>query len=207
MTTSSLLCRRGDYRPSYGNRLQPSLNLPLGFTVVHSNNHYLFHITDIYITHTYYLLLIQVSLRQIRGCPLGAGCWWRDRERVFLVATIMDDFTITHLSFAIPAILVVLTIPSVWILATHRSRHGKLDSHSDLYEDQDGKATPESMAAYSTKRLFIGIATLLFLGTAFSFAMSIMVFIERHFWTESANLVQLGLLASWVFDLLQLVSQ
>jgi hypothetical protein len=59
-------------------------------------------------------------------------------------------------SYAAPAFIVGTTIPVIWKFAKN-IRRARPTKQEGLYEDRDGKATEESMAAYSTKKQFIVI--------------------------------------------------
>jgi hypothetical protein len=65
-------------------------------------------------------------------------------------------------SYAAPAFIAAATIPVIWKFAKN-IRHPRAVKPEGLYEDRDGKATEESMKAYSTKKqfivIFIGLGT------------------------------------------------
>jgi hypothetical protein len=73
-------------------------------------------------------------------------------------------------SFAGPAFIAATTIPIIWRFAKN-VRRPKPTNDDGLYEDNDGKATQESMASYSTKKQFIFIFTGVGFGLAASFAL------------------------------------
>jgi hypothetical protein len=59
-------------------------------------------------------------------------------------------------SYAAPAFIAAATIPVIWKFAKN-IRQPRAVKPEGLYEDRDGKATEESMKAYSTKKQFIVI--------------------------------------------------
>jgi hypothetical protein len=80
-------------------------------------------------------------------------------------------------SYAAPAYIAATTIPVIWKFAKNIRRPRPVKSEA-LYEDRDGKATEESMAAYSTKRQFIVIFLALGFGTAASFTLVVDTFAQ-----------------------------
>jgi hypothetical protein len=80
-------------------------------------------------------------------------------------------------SYTAPAFIAAATIPVVWRFAKN-IRRAKAIKNDDLYEDEDGKATEESMASYSTKKAFTVIFVGLGLGLAASFALIVDSFVQ-----------------------------
>lgn len=84
----------------------------------------------------------------------------------------MDD-PLKAISYAAPAFIAAATIPVVWRFAKNIRRAKPIKS-GGLYEDEDGKATEESMASYSTKKSF----TVIFLGLGFGLAASFALIVD-----------------------------
>jgi hypothetical protein len=65
-------------------------------------------------------------------------------------------------SYAAPTFIVAATIPVIWKFAKN-IRQPRAVKPEGLYEDRDGKASEESMKAYSTRKqfivIFIGLGT------------------------------------------------
>lgn len=94
----------------------------------------------------------------------------------------MGDLPLKLASFAAPAFIVATTIPVVWKFASNIQRP-RPNKDNGLYEDEDGKATEESMSNYSTKRQFTTIFCGLGFGLAASLALvvnSFAQFLEFH---------------------------
>lgn len=82
------------------------------------------------------------------------------------------DASVETVSYIIPALVAVFTIPVIWRFAKS-IRSTKIIKEDEIYQDEDGEATEESMAKYSTKRHFIVIFVATGLGVASSFALTI----------------------------------
>lgn len=80
------------------------------------------------------------------------------------------------------------------------TRRVKTTNEPALYEDEDGAATEESQALYSTKRQFTAIFVLLGLGLATSLGLAIVATVRKDQSSYTGlSLVQLWLLfPSWV---------
>lgn len=111
----------------------------------------------------------------------------------------MDD-NISAASVAAPALILLLTIPTVWRFSKNPTRGAvKVPNDAALYEDKDGIATEESMKAYSTKTPFVFAFLALATGLCLSFASAVYgtVRTEDHF--SQTCLAQIWVLfASWV---------
>jgi hypothetical protein len=85
----------------------------------------------------------------------------------------MDD-PLHLLFYILPALITLLTLPSIWVFA--RSIHRAKDvDHGGLYEDRDGVATQESMEEFSARKLIILISAAVTVGLAASFAFAVFV--------------------------------
>jgi hypothetical protein len=84
---------------------------------------------------------------------------------------------LTFGKYAAPAFVVATTVPVVWKFGKNL-RNPRLVKSEALYEDRDGKATEESMKAYSTKKQFIVIFVGLGVGIAATFALLVNTFIQ-----------------------------
>ncbi|KAI6712168.1 hypothetical protein JHW43_005299 [Diplocarpon mali] len=102
------------------------------------------------------------------------------------------------LSYASPALIVILTLPAIWRFAT-RLRHGKSVKKEVLYRDRDGVANEDSMAEYQTKRSFAVIFVALGLGSASSLTLVILATVYRASYITPIWL----LFWSWILSLLQ----
>ena len=103
------------------------------------------------------------------------------------------------LPLAIPFIVAVLTLRPAWTLVRSVRRTKTLDDGA-LYEDRDGVATKESMAAYSSKQSFIVIFISSGLGLSASIALTVFA-IAKELWRnpDGVDLSHVGLLIlSWV---------
>lgn len=95
-------------------------------------------------------------------------------------------------AFATPIFTGLCTASVVWRFAKN-IRKAKPIKKDAIYEDEDGKATEESMASYSAKRSFIVI----FLGVAFGLAgaltnlVNVIIFLFEYHYPDY-NLVLCG---------------
>lgn len=85
----------------------------------------------------------------------------------------MED-SLALLFYILPALVTVLTFPSIWGFAKS-IRRAKVVDHSGLYEDRDGVATEESMKKFSARKLIIIVSVAVVIGLAASFAFAISV--------------------------------
>ena len=115
--------------------------------------------------------------------------------------TVMGSYQITasDISNASLVLIALSTIPSLWRLAK-RARRVKTTNEPALYEDEDGAATEESQALFSTKRQFIAIFALLGLGIATSLGLAVAATVRKDQSSYSGlSIVQVWLLfPSWV---------
>lgn len=89
----------------------------------------------------------------------------------FTVTSAMSHAVLTPLSAAGLAVVGLSGLPGLFaILAQIRNRTPK----DNFYEDIDGKATPESIAAFSNTRPKVAILTLSVLGLGLSVAISVL---------------------------------
>ena len=114
---------------------------------------------------------------------------------------LMGSYSITTSGVSNTAFVLILlsSIPSLWRLAK-RTRRVKATNEPALYEDEDGAATKESQALYSTKRQFTAIFVLVGLGLVTSLGLAIVAIAREHELNYSrVSRVQLWLLfPSWV---------
>jgi hypothetical protein len=80
-------------------------------------------------------------------------------------------------TYVAPAFIVTTTIPVIWQFGKN-IRRPRPTKNEGLYEDRDGKATEESMAAYSTKKQFIVIFVGLGVGLLASLALVVDTFAQ-----------------------------
>lgn len=76
-------------------------------------------------------------------------------------------------SYAAPAFIATATIPVIWKIAKN-IRKPRVVKPEGLYEDRDGKATEESMKAYSTKKQFI----IIFIGLGIGMLASLTLVVD-----------------------------
>lgn len=98
----------------------------------------------------------------------------------YLAALLLNnpmDASLKTVSYVIPVLIAIFTIPVIWRFAKN-IRSTKTIKEDEIYQDEDGKATEESMAKYSTKRSFILIFLGTALGVASSFALAVIATIE-----------------------------
>ena len=84
---------------------------------------------------------------------------------------------LTFGKYAAPAFVVATTVPVVWSFGKNL-RTPKVVKSEGLYEDRDGKASEESMTAYSTKKQFVVIFVGTGVGIAASFTLLVNTFIQ-----------------------------
>lgn len=132
-----------------------------------------------------------VPLHLARSCHARSSDPFREMGSYSITAS-----GISNASFVL---LALFTIPSLWRL-TKRTRRVKATNEPALYEDEDGAATEESQALYSTKYQFASIFVLLGLGLATSLGLAIVATVRKdQFQSSDLMLVQLWLLfPSWV---------
>lgn len=104
----------------------------------------------------------------------------------------MADAVIRVVPYAAPALVATFTVRSIWGLAKKFRRNKSHDV--GLYKDEDGEATEESMAEYSTKSSFLIIFIALAMGLATSFALAVMA----TSWAFSVLDLAWLLFVSWV---------
>jgi hypothetical protein len=106
--------------------------------------------------------------------------------------------TLRVISHALPVLIGVLTISPLWTLVAS-FRRTRTVAQDALYQDKDGVATKESMAAYSTTRQFI----LVFIGTGLGLAASFSLAVFATVNSQSFDILSIWLLnLSWVGHLL-----
>ncbi|KAE9367318.1 P-loop containing nucleoside triphosphate hydrolase protein [Stipitochalara longipes BDJ] len=110
---------------------------------------------------------------------------------------------LTFGKFAAPAFVVATTIPVVWKFGKNLRSPRQVKSEG-LYEDRDGKATEESMKAYSTKKQFIVIFIGLGIGIAASFALLVNTFIQALEFNDPPLIW--ATFACWILALIQVLS-
>ncbi|KAK2628213.1 hypothetical protein QTJ16_002859 [Diplocarpon rosae] len=104
------------------------------------------------------------------------------------------------LSYASPALIVILTLPAIWRFAA-RLRRGKNLKNETLYKDRDGVANEKSMAAYQTKHCFAVIFVALGLGSASSLTLVVLGTVYHV-----SDITPIWLLFwSWILSLLQVL--
>ena len=109
----------------------------------------------------------------------------------------MDD-SIANTSYAVFVLTAVFTLPSISRLAK-RPWRVKTTNDDGIYEDEDGKATKESMAKFSNKAQFAVIFAAASIGLAVSFALAIFATVRRETSFSDLCLTQLWLLfPAWV---------
>jgi hypothetical protein len=102
-------------------------------------------------------------------------------------------------TYAAPAFIVATTIPVVWKFAKN-IRRPRQTKNEGLYEDRDGKATEESMTAYSTKKQFIVIFIGLGIGLLASLALVVNTFAQiLEFHDPALILITFGCWVSHTF--------
>ena len=110
----------------------------------------------------------------------------------------MMDSSVANTSYAFFFLTAVFTIPSVSRLIK-RPWRVKSTNNDALYEDEDGVATEESMAKYSTKAHFAVIFGAAGLGLAVAFALAVFATVRRENGFTDLCLTQLWLLfPAWV---------
>lgn len=87
----------------------------------------------------------------------------------------ISDSAISYTAFALTALS---TVPSLWRLAK-RTRRVKTTNEPELYEDEDGAATEESQARFSTKRQWIAIFVVVSLALATSLGLAIVATVRK----------------------------
>lgn len=105
------------------------------------------------------------------------------------------DENIEAVSYAIPILVGVLTISPAWTLVKS-FRRTKTTTDNALYQDKDGIATEESMAAYSTKTSLVFIFMSCLLGLAASFALAVFATVSRAYFHHIPSIWLLSV--SWV---------
>ena len=98
----------------------------------------------------------------------------------------MDD-PLHILPYAVPSVVIVLTVPSVWRFAKN-TRGVKASDTSRIYEDQDGIATKESMENFSAKKQVAVISFGIALGLAVSFAFAVFATASPSFTVDVTHL-------------------
>jgi hypothetical protein len=109
------------------------------------------------------------------------------------------DSSIANTSYASFILTAIFTIPSISRIA---KRPWRVNIANDgVYEDEDGAATEESMAKFSTKRLFAVIYGVTGTGLAISFALAVFATVQRANSFSELCLTQLWLLfPAWVSE-------
>lgn len=108
------------------------------------------------------------------------------------MSAIISDavFPLSVVSLAVAA---VATLPGAFgIIAQTRNRTPR----DNFYEDKDGKATPESMAAFSNRRPKAFIIGLAIVGLGTSIAVSALSMSDSH--SDNPNLVNWLITVAWV---------
>lgn len=108
------------------------------------------------------------------------------------------DSSIANTAYASILFIALSTVPSIRRL-TKTLRQVKPPNDTALYEDEDGVATEESMAKYSTKYSFTVIFGATSLGLAIAFGAAIFASVARENPLSDLCVTQLWLLsAAWV---------
>lgn len=108
----------------------------------------------------------------------------------------MDD-PLQLLPYAVPVVVAILTVPSVWQFARN-IRRGKDSDLGELYEDKDGVASKESTSSFSARKQLIIISLAVGLGSAASFAFAVFATVSPS--SAFDDVIQPWLLfGSWVF--------
>ncbi|KAL3419949.1 ABC transporter [Phlyctema vagabunda] len=116
----------------------------------------------------------------------------------------MDTQT-ENVIYAAAVLIGLITVPSVVRLVRGPWRI-KVTNNDGLYEDEDGKATEESMTKYSIKTAFISISITTALGLAASFAQAVFLTVKKDSASTTAFLTKVWLqFAVWVLLLIQFV--
>lgn len=107
------------------------------------------------------------------------------------------EIPLANVAYASFTLVVLFSLPSIWRLAKAPWRVNPPSSPT-LYEDEDGVATEESMAHFSTKRQFVVIFFAAPIGIAASFGLAVWATVLKPSFSDLI-IVQLWLLfASWV---------
>ncbi|TVY20099.1 ATP-dependent bile acid permease [Lachnellula arida] len=114
----------------------------------------------------------------------------------------MDD-PLQLLQYAVPVVVAILTIPSVWQFARN-IRRGKDSNPGELYEDKDGVASKESTSNFSARKQIIVISLAVGLGLASSFAFAVFATVSPSSAFDDVTQPWL-LFGSWFFTLIQVV--
>ncbi|TVY43944.1 ATP-dependent bile acid permease [Lachnellula occidentalis] len=114
----------------------------------------------------------------------------------------MDD-PLQLLPYAVPTVVAILTIPSVWQFARN-IRRGKDSDHGELYEDKDGVASKDTMGSFSARKQIIVISLADGLGLAASFAFAVFATASQSSTFDDVTQPWL-IFGSWVFTLIQVV--
>ena len=108
------------------------------------------------------------------------------------------DSSIAYTSYASFILTTLFSIPFISRLAK-RPWRVKSTNEEVLYKDEDGTATEESMAKYSTKAQFASISVAAGVGLAVSFAVAVFATVRRGNLSSNLRLIQLWLLfPAWV---------
>lgn len=113
------------------------------------------------------------------------------------------ETNIANVSYASIVLIALSTIPPLFRLAKRPWRINRTNE-PELYEDEDGVATPESMSRFSVKKHFIAIFAVVALGLAVSFAGAVFgsVRLRSHEFLGNLLITQLWLLfPAWVCGL------
>jgi hypothetical protein len=95
-------------------------------------------------------------------------------------------------TYTAPAFILATNIPVVWKFVENIRQPRQVKSEG-LYEDRDGKATEESMAAYSTKKQFTVIFVGLGVGLPASLTLVVDTFAQlMEFHTPELILITFG---------------
>ncbi len=95
-------------------------------------------------------------------------------------------------TYAAPAFILVTSIPVVWKFVENIRQPRQVKSEG-LYGDRDGKATEESMAAYSTKKQF----TVIFVGLGVGLLASLTLMVDTFAQLMKFHTPELILITFW----------
>ena len=108
------------------------------------------------------------------------------------------DSSLANWAYAFLILIAVFAIPSIWRLAKAPWRV-KTIVEPEIYEDEDGVATEESMAQYSQKIPFIFILGSTSIGLAESFALAVFATVRKEFFSELCLTETWLLFVAWVW--------
>jgi hypothetical protein len=111
----------------------------------------------------------------------------------------MDTTVVAGAAYASIAIIALSTITSVVSLVKRQRRVKVPNQENDIYEDEDGRATEESMARYSAKTQFVVLFIATAVGLLTSLALPVFATVRKENSFSDLCLIEVWLLfPAWV---------